>query len=111
MRKQLAIGASATLLSLFIGQALSVASPSRFIRSSTRNEEAFLLNKICTSSDKLTYEGFEVSRDYDAKAKKSRVTIKKGSKVLVRHSDGQGLAMLEASCFCRTTKIGLEILR
>ena len=83
MRKLLA---SSTFLSFFI--VVNCAA-----------QEAFLQNKVCRTSDRLSYEGYEVSRHYDAKAKKSRVTIRKAGKVLAVHNDGAGIKLKEASCF------------
>ena len=96
MRKQLAIRASATLLSLFIAQTPSVSSPSRF---RVQNEKPYLINEVCTSRDQLTYDGYEVSRNYDEDVQESRVVIKKAGKVLTIHSDGRGIAEKETSCF------------
>ena len=122
MRKQFAVRAVATLLSFFIGVSFSgfvrhirtvpaqqtpvvnsqrstVPSTAPLNPSSEQTEEAFLQNKVCTSSDELKYEGYDVQRRYDEKAERSVVTIKKRGKTLAVHSDGEGRARKEASCF------------
>ena len=116
MRKQFAIRASAALLSFCIGVNCSLfldveetptfnAQPSipssteRLTFSPVQNDPPFLPNKICTTNDELKYEGYEVWRNYDDKARKSRVTIQKGGRVLAIHSDGEGRYLKEESCF------------
>lgn len=118
MKKQFAVRVAATLLSFLIGvifshflrnirtppaqetPALSITvSPAPVGNSYLQKIDPFLLNRICTSSDELNYEGYEVRRNYDEKAERSVVTIKKRGKTLAIHSDGEGIARKEASCF------------
>ena len=121
MRKQFAVRASATLVSFIIGVNFSLflrhirmrpaqETPALHSSQSTvssnpplnslalRKENDILLNRVCTNSDELKYEDYEVSRNYDEKARRSVVTIKKHGKVLAVHRDGQGIARKEASC-------------
>jgi hypothetical protein len=45
----------------------------------------------------LEYEGYKVSKEYDAEARKSKVVIRKGVKVLAVNGDGEGFR--DSSCF------------
>jgi hypothetical protein len=78
---------------------LATASAPKFVFAPKQEDKPLLLNKICTSSDRLEYKGYEVSREYDQRAEKSKVTIKKDGRVLGGHNNGEGLANIEASCF------------
>ena len=59
--------------------------------------ESLLLNKICTDGERLEYEGYKVWKEYDSKADKSKVTIRKAGRILAINSDGRGLG--DSSCF------------
>jgi hypothetical protein len=119
MRKQYAIRAASSVLSFVIGVnfshflrnirtppaqetpafSITVSSRAPVDHSYLQKVDPFLLNRICTSSDELNYEGFQVLRTYDEKAARSVVTIKKRGKALAVYSDGEGIARKEASCF------------
>lgn len=89
-------------------QPLTTAAAPRFVFAARHPNETLLLNKICTSSDNLEYKGYEVSREYDQRAEKSKVTIKKDGRVLAIHHNGEGLANKEASCFGLYRVLGRE---
>lgn len=55
------------------------------------------LEKIYTTGERLSYRGYTVTRTFNSVTGKSYVVVKRGRKILARHSQGEGLGMIDSS--------------
>lgn len=80
------------------GTSASQPSPPQVALAQLEPEPApALLDQMCAGGDSLEYRGYKVSKEYDSRADRWKIIIKKGGQVVAVNRDGDGRR--ESSCF------------